>query len=456
MNCRQFVTSETSGKLLIEKNVLSCEKYSDNIPTTSENGYHPDDIEGGQIRIYPEMKYQKWIGFGGAFTDSASRAWLAMDEKNRDKLINAYFSVDGLKYNYGRMHIGSCDFTAEAYSYIDKADDGLSGFSIERENFTVYAMLSAAKKVAGEITLLASPWSPPPFMKDNGDYRGGKLKREYYAVWAKYIAHYIKAYAEKGIKISAVTVQNELRHAQVWESCVYTKEEELLFAGEYLAKELKPFGVKIYVYDHCKERVFERALYAFENCVDVDGIACHWYSGDYFDEIAMTRRKFPDKDIVLSEACVAIPKTGVDKKTQWQGAWAYSHDIIGDITAGANAFCDWNLTLDENRGPSHFRDNRPCLADVPIVCDKTRQEVILQPAYYVIGQFSKFIKKDAYIIGSSKPWKDVEIIAAQNPDEEIVVVARNCGEERKALIHLGNMIFRTELEENSLTTFIIK
>ena len=456
MKCRQFVTSEKSGKLLFEGKVLESEEYFDAIPSADENGFHPGDIEGDQIRVYPEMKFQKWTGFGGAFTDSAARAWLAMDEQNREKLINAYFSPDGLSYNYGRMHIGSCDFTAEAYSYTDKADEKLSAFSIERENSTVYAMISAAQKVAGEITLFASPWSPPPFMKDNGDYRGGKLKKEYFALWADYIARFIKAYAEKGVNISAVTVQNEPRHAQTWESCVFTKEEELAFAAGYLAKVLKPLGVKIYVYDHCKERVFERASYAFENCNDVDGIACHWYSGDYFDEIALTRRKFPDKDIVLSEACVPVPLTGADEKIQWQGAWAYCHDIMGDAAAGANAFCEWNLTLDENRGPSHFRLNRPRLADVPVVCDKTRQKVILQPAYYVIGQFSKFIKKDAYIIGCSKPWRDVEIIAALNPDGGIAVVARNSGGSGKALIHVGNLIFRTELEENSLTTFVIK
>lgn len=267
---------------------------------------------------------------------------------------------------------------------------------------------------------------------------------------------YIEGYRALGVNIGAVTVQNELRHEQTWESSVFTKEEELALAANYLAPELKPLGVKIYVYDHCRERVFDRATYAFNNCKDVDGIAFHWYSGDYFDELKMTREAFPDKDVVMSEGCVALKSTNPDEDEQWSAAEKYAHDIFGDINGGATAFCDWNLTLDQNRGPSHFRENRPCFADAPVICDNNQDEVMFQPSYYVIGQFSKFIEAGATVIGCSTAWNDAEVCALQNPDGKIVVATHNAGGEKRGFIRLGDKLFDINLGEDEYKTFIIE
>ena len=456
MRIRQIVTARGSGRKLAEAETLQSVKYYDEIPPMDQTGAHPGDIEGGQIIVHPGEVFQTWQGFGGAFTDSAASAWAAMDDKSRNKLIDAYFSPQGIGYNYGRMHIGSCDFSANAYSYIEEGDETLESFSLGREEKTVFAFVSAALERNKDIFLFASPWSPPLFMKDNGRYQGGRLLKRYYGLWADYIARYIREYAKQGVKISAVTVQNEPRHAQLWESCVFTKEEELELASDYLAARLKPLGVKIYVYDHCRERVFERAEYAFTRCGDIDGIACHWYSGDYFDELSLTRRKFPDKDIIVSESCVGLSSLPPDENAMWEAAGRYARDIAWDIRAGASAFCDWNLTLDERRGPCHFREHRPCVADAPAICDRQKGEVTLQPSFCAIGQFSKFIKKGARIIGCSKAFGDVETVAARNPDGEIVAVAVNCGEAKNVVLHMGEDVARTRLEENGITTFVFQ
>ena len=456
MNVRKIVTARASGKKLFKERPVKTRKYYDDIPPVTETGAHPGDIEGGQIIVHPEVKYQTIQGFGGAFTESAAAAWLAMDESVRGQLIKAYFSEEGIGYNYGRMHIGSCDFSLKPYSYIKDGDETLESFSIERENDTVYALVRAALQENGDITLFASPWSPPLFMKDSGKYQGGKLKKQYYKLWADYIARYIEEYAKKGVRISAVTVQNEPRHVQLWESCVYTKEEELAFAEQYLKKALKPLGVKIYVYDHCRERLFERALYAFTHSDVADGIACHWYSGDYFDQVRMTREKFPGKDIVVSEACVGFACVPPTEDDLWQAAYRYGHDIMGDISNGVTAFCDWNLTLNEKGGPCHFRDNRPAVCDAPIICDSQSGGLLLRPSYYVIGQFSKFIKRGAVVAGCSKAWSDVDVLAARNPGGEYVVVAINNGGEKNGIVHIGEDVADITLERNSCTTFVIK
>ena len=108
MRIRQIVTARGSGRKLAEAETLQSVKYYDEIPPMDQTGAHPGDIEGGQIIVHPGEVFQTWQGFGGAFTDSAASAWAAMDDKSRNKLIDAYFSPQGIGYNYGRMHIGGC------------------------------------------------------------------------------------------------------------------------------------------------------------------------------------------------------------------------------------------------------------------------------------------------------------------------------------------------------------
>ena len=191
------------------------------------------------------------------------------------RLIEAYFDrAKGIGYNFGRLSIASCDFSTEDYTYVDEGDETLDTFDISHDKKAVFPMVKAAKRYA-DLLLLASPWSPPVYMKTNDTREyGGHLKKEYYPLWAKYFAKYIAACKAEGIDIWGVTVQNEPRHTQMWESCLYSPEEEIDFLG-YLGKALSDTDVKILCYDHCRERVYERAkkIYENENGKYCDGIA---------------------------------------------------------------------------------------------------------------------------------------------------------------------------------------
>lgn len=447
-------TTDNAELKLSKTAVVAAKEYLDVLPVADSHGFHPGDVEADTIRLYPSVVRQKIHGFGGAFTESAAYVWATAPAAVRDEIIEAYFGKDGIGYNYGRVSIGSCDFSLSAYSYIPNGATDLKDFSVARDEEYALPFLKAALGKTPDIALFASPWSPPPHLKTNGEWQGGKLKREYYALWAKYVAAFIRAYAERSVKISAVTVQNELRHAQVWESCLYEKEEELDLAANYLAREIKPLGVKIYVFDHCRERVFSRASYAFGASSAIDGVACHWYSGDYFDELRMTRERFPDKDIIISEACVAMRKSRPVAEYDGKVLDAYAHDIIGDLNGGANAFCDWNLVLDGERGPSHFRDNRPMMADAPVIVDGGK--AIFRPSFYAIGHFSKFMHRGASVMGCSQPWRDVEVTAALNPDGSVAAVVYNRGGAKHCKVLLGTSLFEIDLAENSLNTLVIE
>ncbi len=153
------------------------------------------------IKAYPKITYQEILGMGGALTESAAYTYAQMSPEKQKELLDLYFGKNGNRYNFGRVHIQSCDFALGNYAYVeDETDKELKTFSIERDKEYILPLIHAAKEQEEELTLLASPWSPPAFMKTNGEMNhGGKLKKEYYGMWADMVAHYVTEYKKQGV-----------------------------------------------------------------------------------------------------------------------------------------------------------------------------------------------------------------------------------------------------------------
>ncbi len=419
---------------------------------------HPWDVEAFLINIHPEAKFQKVLGFGGAFTDTAAHAFKSLSPKKQEELIKAYFSEVGIGYNFGRCHIGSCDFSTENYSYVEENDTKLETFTIERDFEGVIPFLKAALKENPDLKLLASPWSPPAFMKTNNSLIGGSLKKDCYSLWAKYVRKYFEAYKKEGIEFWGTTVQNEPRHNQVWESCVYTEEEERDLLKNYLGPALEGTDINIICYDHCKERLFERANAMFgdkEAEKYCKGIAYHWYSGDHWGETDLVSRFWKDKYIIASEGCMADTVKGYDKPQNWTYGENYAHEICGALRNGLNGFTDWNLVLNENNGPAHNREGR-LYCNAPVFCDGTRDEIVLTPAYYFIGHFSKYIKRGAVRIGISTYTEALETVAFKNPDGSIVCVVLNrTDSDMEYILRIGSDTCKQTVKAHSIITAII-
>ena len=321
----------------------------------------------------------------------------------------------------------------------------------------MFPLVHAAENYS-DLTLFASPWSPPSYMKTNHSRIGGHLKKECYALWAKYFHKYIDACRENGIDIWGVTMQNEPRHHQIWESCLYTPEEEMEFLG-YLGKELEGTKVRILCYDHCRERVYERAKYIFEskNGKYCSGIANHWYSGDHFGELEAVYRKYPDKINIASEGCCAIPGAGIKEDVDLLHAEKYAHDIIGCFAHGLTHYCDWNILLNEENGPYHNREGRGCSAEAPIYYDRQNKQLVYRLSYYYIGHISKFVKPGAKVISTSSYSKELETVALKNEDGSIVSVLlnqTNCPID--VILRLGDWIKELTVSPHSIATAVIK
>ena len=271
-------------------------------------------------------------------------------------------------------------------------------------------------------------------MKTNDELKnGGKLKRDCYEVWARFFVKYIKEIEKEGIKIWGVTVQNEAKAAQPWESCVYTAEDERDFVRDYLGPIFEKNGldsVKIIVWDHNKERIVDRAKVAFSDkkaAKYIDGIGVHWYSGDHFEALNITHELFPDKKIYCTEACCRR------NDNPWYAGERYAYDIIHSFNNWMSAWTDWNLLLDNYTGPNHWREEEIekgymgvyWFPDAPIIADMKTGEVLYKSSYYYMGHFSKFIKRGARRIGFSIYTPFLEVAAFENPDGQKVVIVLN-------------------------------
>lgn len=418
-----------------------------------------DNGEENQIlNLYPQMQYQSFEGFGGALTESAGYIFGQMSGKQQDDMLTEYFDENHMKYRLARIPIDSCDFSLGHYEAVsEEADEGFETFQLERVEKSIFPLLDQAQKIYGEnLEIMLTPWSPPAYMKTNGDRNhGGKLKEEYKDRWAEYICRYIQEYRKRGYTVKRISLQNEAKAVQTWDSCIYTALEEKEFLRDHMWPALQKNGlsdIEIFIWDHNKERVFERACAIIDETTDkmVTGIAFHWYSGDHFEALKMVHEKFPDKKLIFSEACIEYSKYASDDYLK--NAQKYAHDIIGNMNQGMTAFYDWNILLDEKGGPNHVGN----YCDAPFLFDTVKKELIKRNTAKYLWHFSHFIQNGAVRIGTTCYTDEVEATAFLNPDQTIAVVLLNRTEKEIPVnVRLKDEMAQILLKPESITTAVL-
>ena len=442
---KQYTTTFREGK-----KETSIRELSEDIKET--------DREKDLVNLYPQIKYQCIEGFGGAFTDASGYVFSLMPKKLQDQFLTDCFSPEGLNYTFGRTSVDSCDFSRGMYAADDiPGDVKLTGFDISRPMQYVLPLYMRAQATAGKpVQMMFTPWSPPAWMKTNGSRKaGGQLKKEYYSLWAEYICRYLLEAEKAGMTLRFLSVQNEPKASQIWDSCLFSGAEEREFIRNNLFPALQRNNlshVSLLIWDHNKERAFERACETIndgEMDQMVDGVAVHWYSGDHFEALQMIRDRFPEKRIVFSEACVEYSLYKGDN--QLRNARMYAHELIGSLNHGLNVFLDWNLLLDEQGGPNHVGN----FCDAPIMFNTRTGELNYNLSYDYIAHFSRFIMPGAQRIGMSRFCKCLEVTAAQNPDGSVCAVVMNPDDEKASFfLRMNGRVWPVTLAGNSISTFV--
>lgn len=385
------------------------------------------------VFVDPSKTFQTYMGIGAALTDASAETYAKLPLNKQQEFMEAHFDKKrGIGYTVARTNINSCDFSSDNYTYVKDGDKDLNSFNIEHDRkYKIPFIKQAMAAAGGKLTLFASPWSPPAWMKDNNDMlHGGKLKPAYYNSWARYYTKFIRAYEQEGIPIWGISVQNEPMATQRWESCIYTAEEERDFLKNHLGPVMKKEGLgdkKIIVWDHNRDLIYQRAQTYFsdpEAAQYIWGIGFHWYedwSGGtpMYDNMRRVHESFPDKNIFFTEGCAESfdPK----RYNAWSLGEEYARSMINDFNNGMVGFTDWNILLDENGGPNHAKNF--CFA--PVHGDLRTGQLIYTNAYYYIGHFSKFIDLGARRISAAASRSQLLTTAFRNPDGKTVVVVMN-------------------------------
>lgn len=474
---------------------VSREKLSVEVYETSASGNKLAKVtpsssgsEAVKITLQPDKKFQTITGFGGSFTEASASLLNRLSMENRNLILDAYFGSEGARYSLTRTHMNSCDFSLSNYSYAPiEGDKELESFSIDEDRNDLIPMIKEAmSKSEDGFKIIASPWTAPPWMKDNNDWRGGKLLPEYYDTWALFFSKYIDAYKEEGIDVWGLTVENEpLGNNNNWESMHYSAEEMVDFVKNHMGPKLEADGhnVKILAYDQNRGEELEewaKVMYKDEASSQYfDGFAIHWYAStfDWFPEsLNFTHSLAPEKHIIQSEACVdgQVPAWKDDawywskEAKDWGWTWApedqkylhpkyvpvyrYARDMIGCMNNWVDGWVDWNMVLDRQGGPNWFKN----WCGAPVIVDPKTDEVYFTPLYYTMAHFSKYIRPGAVRIGFENTDEKLMVTAAQNPDGTIAVVLLNMDPEAKNIkLLLGETSVDVQISAHAIQTLVV-
>lgn len=369
-----------------------------------------------------------FTGLGVSIPESSCWLLSRLPAEKRAEILRAVWTADGAGLSVARLQIGSSDYSMHAYTYDDVAGDTeLEHFSIDPDRRYVLPVVKEIQKINPDVTFFASPWSPPAWMKDNGNVAGGSLLREHYGVYARYFVKYIQAFQKEGVTIQAVTTQNEPECDQFGMSptCLWTGEQETAFIVNHLAPALKAAGLqtKPWLWDHNFDgtnRVWQ-ALARKGVLESIGAVAWHPYVGQP-EWIKPIHAKYPDLPMVMTEMGPHVDRYRRDML--WWGDL-----MMRTFNSGCGGFTSWCMVLDEH-GQPNITGGFPCAGFVEI--DSVTGEAVPSEQFKAFRHVGRFVRHGADILkdfwkAGGSDWarrndKRTTCAAFRNPDGSHVVV----------------------------------
>ncbi|MBR2293271.1 MAG: hypothetical protein IKA44_03060 [Clostridia bacterium] len=352
-----------------------------------------------------EILTDDFLGFGVAITGSSCYNLAKMTPSERETFLQSIYGKNGLGLRVGRVSIGASDYSAELYSYDDvDGDVELKHFSVERDEAYVIPMIKEILKIKPDLHLLASPWSPPAWMKTGGSMGGGYMRREFIDCYAEYIVRFLQEYAKRGITISALTPQNEADTDQRGRmpACIWHPDIEAEFVIT-LRKKLKENGldVKIWLYDH-DFIGWKRVKWALDTHEELrsacDGLAFHYYAGRIEDTLPL-QKAYPALPMHFTEGG---PRLYDNYGTDWC-KWGLMMSKV--LNCGYKSFTGWNLMLDQFGGPNVG----PFFCGGLVTRNSQTNELSYSGQYKTFSHIARFMKENAVVYHVDQQTKPMEM-----------------------------------------------
>jgi len=412
---------------------------------------------GPTIDIDEGQKFQAIDGFGFALTGGSAMHIIHMNPAKRAALLKELFATDSnnIGISYLRVSIGASDLNDHVFSYDDqpagKTDPELSKFSLDPDRTDVIPILKEILAINPDIKILGSPWSAPAWMKTNINSKGGLLKSEYYGAYAKYFVKYIQGMKAEGIRIDAITIQNEPLHDGNTPSMLMPVPEAANFIKNYLGPAFNVAGIdtKIILYDHnCDVPEYPITLLNDPDVARyVDGSGFHLYGGN-IEALTTVHNAHPDKNLYFTEQMViesaSEPTINIGVPVR--------RLIIGATRNWSRNVILWNLAADSSNKPHTDYGGCPmCQGAITIDGNLVSRNI----AYYTIAHASKFVRPGSYRIGSSD-MDGFPNVAFKTPQGKIVVIALNSGWSSQTLRirYHGRIVVAAPMKGGAVGTFV--
>lgn len=407
------------------------------------------------------QQYQTVEGFGADFTDSA--AYLLEQVAQPAQLTSTMSDLftrngGGIGLSFMRNPMGASDIARSVYSFDDQpagsTDPNLSGFSIAHDQTYILPLILSAKALNPQMKIVASPWSPPGWMKNSGTMLGGTLLSADYTAFAIYFVKYLQAYQAAGIPIDYITLQNEpLYNTTSYPSMTMDAATQLTVLRDYMLPALSGAGLstQVMVYDHNWDTPSYPDTVLSDPTIlassQVAGTAWHGYGGAPGAQ-QLVQNAFPSKGTWMTE------HSG--------GTWVtdqFTSDFL-EITQvmrnASKAYVKWSLALNENLGPNLTQNAGlgGCNTCTPIVTVNSKTGAITKDIeYYTLGHYSKYVLPGAVRIYSSNT-PSIATVAFQNPDGSTALIAFNNSTTSQAFqVQWGTEAFSYTLPAQAAATF---
>ncbi|WP_026968251.1 glycoside hydrolase family 30 protein [Algoriphagus terrigena] len=418
----------------------------------------PQEVTDSELTLTVDSEtiFQPIDGFGFTLSQGSAKHLLGMGEKPRAALLEELFGKkeDNIRISYLRLSVAASDLNEFPFSYDDledslATDPELLQFSLSHDTLDVIPVLKQILKINPDIKLMASPWSPPAWMKDNKDTRGGSLLEEFEPNYACYLVKYLREMEALGITIDALTIQNEPLHPGNNPSLLMLPEQQARFIGLHLGPAFEDAGIKtkIVVYDHNADRPDYPITVLKDTLANpfIDGSAFHLYGGE-IDALTEVHQAFPDKNIYFTEQWIGAPGD-----LEGDLPWHIKNLIIGATRNWAKTVLEWNLTSNPSLTPHTDRGGCDrCLGAVTIDGDS----VVRNPAYYIIAHASKFVDPGSVRVDSNM-LEGLENVAFVRPDRKKVLIALNNSDRvRSFKIKDKEKIYDAQLNPGAVGTWV--
>ncbi|HTL08367.1 MAG TPA: glycoside hydrolase family 30 beta sandwich domain-containing protein [Chitinophagaceae bacterium] len=388
---------------------------------------------GPVITVDERTRYQPVDGFGFALTGGSAQHIMRMTAKARAALLQELFGTGSGKagISYLRVSIGASDLDDHVFSYDDlpagATDTALRHFSLGPDTAALVPLLQQILRISPSIKILASPWSPPVWMKNNNDTRGGRLLEQYYPVYARYFVQYLRAMAAQGIRIDAITIQNEPLHPGNNPSLLLTAPEEAAFIAQHLGPVFAREGIKtkIVLYDHNANRP-DYPLFILDDARArpyVDGSGFHLYAGD-ISALSVVHDAYPNKHLYFTEQMVVdFNDSGRIETSKMRIADPVARIIIGAMRNWSRNVLLWNLAADPQLRPYTDRGGcSVCQGALTIDGDSITRNL----AYYTVLHASALVQPGSVRIASND-LPGLPNVAFLSPQGKKILIVANTG-----------------------------